>query len=288
MAGSRRPQNVFARALVKPTRQPLPVQAFRGDDREMSDWSLSELQDLGLYAFYRIYKEGRYEERQNFTEIELCLPEIGEFETQKVIEGLTTRKLLRKPHKFSDIPEITAKGIMRVENEQERNNSLLKQVSNGLEFFAREEKRTFLTIEAPIGEENTDLSLSILKIGITTMPEEKADASASREIPASNRIVTLDHNSAEYKEAVDAIDRLIFAVDGDNEYGAEAPEEKHAIVSALRSGRNLLFAAYVRVSAVRAILLSAIQYVADHFTKGAVTALGATAVAAVLKLIGVY
>ena len=288
MAGSRRPQNMSAQALAKPTRQPLPVRAVRGDDGEMSDWSFSDLQDLGLYAFYCHYKEGRYEEQQKFTEIELCLPEIGEFETQKVIEGLATRKLLRKPHKFSEIPEITAKGIMRVENERGRHNSFLNQVSKGLEFFAREERRIFLTIEGLGGEDNSDLSLSILKIGITTMPEKRADVSAPRDVPASNRIVTLDHNSAEYKEAVDAIDRLILAVDGDNEYGAEAPEEKHAIVSVLRSGRNLLSAAQVRVSAVRAILLSAIQYVADNFTKGAVAALGATAIAAVLKLIGVF
>lgn len=252
----------------------------------MSDWSFSDLQDLGLYAFYCLYKEGRYEEQKKIPDIALCLPGIGEFETQKVIEGLITRKFLRKPHKLSEVPEITAKGISRIENEQGRNNSFLNQISKDLDFFAREEQQNFLTIAGLGSEDNTNLYLRVLEIGITTMPRKQADVSTPRDAPASNRIVTLDHRSAEYKETMDAIDRLILAVDGDNEYGAEAPEEKRAIVSALRSGRNLLSATQVRVSAVRATLLPALQYIADNFTKGAVAALGATALAAVLKLLG--
>lgn len=106
-------------------------------------------------------------------------------------------------------------------------------------------------------------------------------------IPASDRMVSLDHNSETYKGAVGAIDQVITAVSGDNEYGASAPEEKAALVGALRAGRSLLDAVEVKVAAVQATLLPALQYVADNFAKGAVAALGAVAVAAVLTLIGV-
>ncbi len=116
----------------------------------------------------------------------------------------------------------------------------------------------------------------------TIAPEESPHPS----VPASDRYVELDHNSPEYKESIKAIDKVISAVDGDNEYGDRAPEEKAAIVAALRAGRELLTAAKVKISAVHAVLISSLQYVADNFTKGVVAALGAAAVGAVLKLLG--
>lgn len=105
-------------------------------------------------------------------------------------------------------------------------------------------------------------------------------------VPAVDRIVTLDHNSLQYQEAIDAIDRVIEAVAGDNEYGEADPEEKAALVGALKAGRSLLDATRVRILAVYATLIPSLQYVADNFAKGAIAALGASAVAAVMKLLG--
>ena len=106
------------------------------------------------------------------------------------------------------------------------------------------------------------------------------------DIPASDRVVSLDHNSKAYQGAVDAVDKVIEAVAGDNEYGSESPEEKEAVVGALGAARKLLDAVEVRISAVQTILLPPLQYIADNFSKGAVAALGAAAVAAVMKLFG--
>lgn len=105
-------------------------------------------------------------------------------------------------------------------------------------------------------------------------------------VAASDRFVTLDHNSRAYRDAVDAVDKVIEAVAGDNEYGSESPEEKEAVVGALGAARKLLDAVEVRISAVQTILLPPLQYIADNFSKGAVAALGAAAVAAVMKLFG--
>ena len=107
------------------------------------------------------------------------------------------------------------------------------------------------------------------------------------EAPASDRVVTLDHNSAEYKVAVDAVDAVIDAVRGDNEYGDRAREEKEAVVAALKNGRRLLDSVKVRVSVIQATLLPSLQYIADNFSKGVIAALGAAAVAAVGKLLGI-
>jgi len=103
-------------------------------------------------------------------------------------------------------------------------------------------------------------------------------------VPASNRLVTLHHNSAAYKEAVEAVDAVIDAVIGDNVYGAKAPKEKEAVIGALKSGRLLLDADEVSESSLSAILINVLQYVADNFAKGSIAALGAVAVAKVLGL----
>ena len=123
-------------------------------------------------------------------------------------------------------------------------------------------------------------------MGSVLLAEYTEDLEDQRNVPASDRIVTLNDNSADYREAIAAIGRVTKAIAADNEYGAEAPEEKEALLGTLKAGRQLLSATEVRVSAVRATLLPALQYIADNFAKGAVAALGAAAVAAVLKLLG--
>lgn len=106
-------------------------------------------------------------------------------------------------------------------------------------------------------------------------------------VPGSDRYVEIDHNSQEYKEAVDALDGVIENVRNDNEYGSEAPEEREQIITALQAGRNFLNATKVRISAAIAIILPPLQYLADNFGKGAIAAAAAIAVGAVAKLLGI-
>jgi hypothetical protein len=112
------------------------------------------------------------------------------------------------------------------------------------------------------------------------------ESTSAETAPASDRIVRLDHNSSEYREALDAVEAVIEAVTGDNEYGESAPEERDVIVSLLATGRKILDQVEVRVSVARAALIPALQFVAENFSKGAIAALGATAVAAVGRLFG--
>ena len=110
----------------------------------------------------------------------------------------------------------------------------------------------------------------------------------SQTAPASDRLVTVNHNTDEYKEAVSALDEVILSIVGDNEYGAERPEEKEGLLDALRGGQKLLDALEVSLAAVKATLLPALQYVADNFTKGVIAALATSAIAAVSKLLGLF
>lgn len=60
------------------------------------------------------------------------------------------------------------------------------------------------------------------------------------EIPASDRIVTLNHNSDLYRDAVEALDRVITEFKEDRILDNKAKAEKIALVRTLEAGRELL------------------------------------------------
>lgn len=114
--------------------------------------------------------------------------------------------------------------------------------------------------------------------------EQEAGTETTVAVPASDREVPLNHNSKEYREAVDAVDEVIAQVSGDNEYGDKFPEEKAALVSALKAGRSLLDGAKVRVAAIYSTLLPALKFVAEHWLKATIATLAAAAIAKLMSL----
>jgi hypothetical protein len=74
------------------------------------------------------------------------------------------------------------------------------------------------------------------------------------EIPASDRVVRLDHNSQEYKKTVEALDKLEEALKGDNEF--PDPEEKEQRIAEVSAMKRLLQAVRVSVEKVKALGIS--------------------------------
>jgi hypothetical protein len=89
-------------------------------------------------------------------------------------------------------------------------------------------------------------------------------------IPASDRSVSLGHNSPEQRQAIEKIDRLVEAVTQANDLPG-TPEDKEQILAELSAGRKLLEATKVRVAAVRATLQPALRWILE---KGAAAAVG--------------
>jgi hypothetical protein len=84
----------------------------------------------------------------------------------------------------------------------------------------------------------------------------------SPEIPASDRVVTLGHNSPEQIEALQKIDELIVAVTEANDFPG-TQEDKEQTVAELSAGRKLLEAAKVRVASIREVLQPKLNWLAD-------------------------
>ena len=82
-------------------------------------------------------------------------------------------------------------------------------------------------------------------------------------VPASNRAVSLNHNSAQYKETMEALDKVEESVRGSNEYNDD--EDKKLRLAEMGAGKELLKSTSVRPAAVRAVLAGTLIYLAEKF-----------------------
>lgn len=83
------------------------------------------------------------------------------------------------------------------------------------------------------------------------------------DIPASDRVVRLDHNDPKYKEVMNALETLERALKESNDYDdSEDKEQKIAEVSA---GQRLLRSVKVRIVALVAVLSTPLLYLAKKF-----------------------
>lgn len=116
----------------------------------------------------------------------------------------------------------------------------------------------------------------------------QADFSLDNKITsASDRFVPLDHNSRPYKEADGALEELNKAVIGDNQIFA-TPEDRAAVLSEIKSLREILNNAVVRVSAVWTATRDSgvLGWLAKEATSGVIRTLATKAVEALIALIG--
>ena len=68
-------------------------------------------------------------------------------------------------------------------------------------------------------------------------------------IPASNRVVPINHNSPEYGDAVKALDDLEHTLKTANDFPGEL-EEKEQRIAEVRATKDLLEATRVRIDAI--------------------------------------
>lgn len=85
-------------------------------------------------------------------------------------------------------------------------------------------------------------------------------------VPASDRIVELDHNSSVYADSMAALGKLEDAVVQSNDYADT--DDKEQRIAELSASRRLLQSARVRVVAISALLLPLLSWLIKEFTGG--------------------
>lgn len=95
----------------------------------------------------------------------------------------------------------------------------------------------------------------------------RSKESQEKHIPASDRYVTLSHNSPERDEVVAALDKVIREFREDHRYDNELGKEKGALLKALEAGRELLDDAKIKVSLGVALLIEPLKNIVEKYEK---------------------
>ncbi len=108
----------------------------------------------------------------------------------------------------------------------------------------------------------------------------------SRNVPASDRSVSLDHNSAPYRQAIEALDAAISEAERSNSLGDLTAGERSSILSQLKTGRTLFDDKIIRISAYKTVLEPGLKWLLEKCADTAVGHALTAAWNAISKLLG--
>jgi hypothetical protein len=103
----------------------------------------------------------------------------------------------------------------------------------------------------------------------------------SMEVPASDRTVSPDHNSADYKDAIEAIEKTEKAIREANDYPDD--DDKEQRIAELDAGRVLFEARRFRVQALKETLLECLKYLSKKFMDKTIGIAAGAAIAALVS-----
>ncbi len=106
--------------------------------------------------------------------------------------------------------------------------------------------------------------------------------------PASDRFVRIDHNSAEFRDAVSKLAQVIEALRSNNEYAASDPEEHEQRIAELEGGSRLLRAVRIRLAAAVTVLIVPLRWLAIKFADNLINTIITAAIAALCLLLGIH
>ncbi len=101
-------------------------------------------------------------------------------------------------------------------------------------------------------------------------------------VPASDRVVFLNHNEQPYQELVEALTEMEMALVGANDY--EDLEDKEQRIAEISAGQRLLAAPRVRLEALLATIGEALIYLAKKFMDSAIGQAASWAINKMIKL----
>ncbi|WP_417821327.1 hypothetical protein [Terasakiella sp.] len=102
-------------------------------------------------------------------------------------------------------------------------------------------------------------------------------------LPASDRTVSLDHNSLAYEEAVEAIDTIYKEVKEANDIDITS-EEREQHLAELEASKKVLEAPQASINVLIDFVLRVVKYIADHFGKAALGELAKKVIAYITSL----
>ncbi len=133
------------------------------------------------------------------------------------------------------------------------------------------------------------LSAGVAAGGVLDLSPGSTAPGSDWEIPASDRFVSLDHNSTQYGDAVAALERVIREFREDHRLENRFGAEKSALLTTLEAGRKLLEDSRVRVASFVTMIINPLKIIWSEYHReivaGTVTASVTVALELLVKLI---
>jgi len=104
-------------------------------------------------------------------------------------------------------------------------------------------------------------------------------------IPAADRLVTLDHNSDPYKEAISALDAVVEAFREDHLFENDWGIEKSVLLKTLESGRRLLEQTQAHAATLYTTVVTSLEVIREKYEHAMVAGLVTAAVDRVLPAV---
>ncbi len=217
----------------------------------MREINFSETQDLVLEIFYLMAKQG-IESSSSF-EKGYFVEGVSDFFVEKAVEGLRDRKLITGGLASLLNQTISAKGIERIERERRMKGTFLNKNFDRYVLVQRKVRRK-------TGNQFFGANEIVDAYGLELKTGHHLDF-----IPASDRIVPLDHNRPEYKKAIEAITNLQTALDKTNYYKENEPNDFTQRSQELKALSVVLAAPQASVSKIEVFGYGTLVYLANKF-----------------------
>ncbi|MBI3445522.1 MAG: hypothetical protein HY055_09210 [Magnetospirillum sp.] len=122
----------------------------------------------------------------------------------------------------------------------------------------------------------------IKKYGLHLLANDSTQAA----VPASDRIVTLNHNQSDYQQAVEALDRVLEEFRNDHRLDNELGPQKEAHLKVLEGGRKALEDKEISVEDGQDWIIKSLKWIGEKFADGAVKVAALKAIELLSKLLG--
>lgn len=122
-----------------------------------------------------------------------------------------------------------------------------------------------------------------------TMDEykERKTKKKGEKVPAAGRIVTIKHNTQKFKDAEESLEKVISAIDQNNEYKMSDPKDQERKIAELKGGQELLKSKYVDVEKIKAFVIKTLEELKEKLKDTALGDLIDLAIRALLILFGI-
>jgi hypothetical protein len=113
-------------------------------------------------------------------------------------------------------------------------------------------------------------------VSLVVRDRDRKEGSPPTFIPASDRVVPLDHNSDPYREAISALDAAVTEFRADHRLENEWGPEKRILILSIEAGQQLLKEGAVHIRTVLSTTIEPLRIIADRYrdaiTAGLITA----------------